>query len=314
MSARSIRVRAPAKLNLTLAVLGQRPDGFHELDSVLMALELGDELLAEGGGEGCSLVVQGPAAAGVPSDATNLALRAALAVRALAAARGLRPEGVHLTLTKCVPSQAGLGGGSADAAAAAFACAHLFGLDADDPALLQALAELGSDCAFFLTARHSGLARCTGRGEGVEPLPPLALPWSLALVTPDFGCSTAAVYRAFVAPPTRERPRPFDPRGLGALPLEEARARLVNDLERAAERAQPELAPFRAHLELHAPGAFRLAGSGSSCFGFFADEVSARNALARVQGATRGRRYALRGQWVLPARSRGMEPLSSKAH
>ncbi len=318
MSARRITVRAPAKVNLTLAVLGRRPDGYHELDSVMMALELGDELVAEAssGASGCTLELRGPAAAGVPSDATNLALRSALAVRALAAARGLRPAGVRLTLTKHVPAQAGLGGGSADAAAAALACARLFGLDPDAPEVFRALAELGSDCAFFLAARQSGLARCTGRGERVEPLPALALPWSLALVTPDFGCSTAAVYRAYVPPqaPAQERRRPFDPRALGTGVLEEARNGLVNELEPAAERACPELLAFRAHLEQHAPGAFRLAGSGSSCFGFFADEASARSALARVQGTSGGRRYALRGQWVLPARSRGMEPSLSSAH
>jgi len=322
VSARRIAVRAPAKVNLTLEVRGRRPDGHHELDSVMMALELGDELVAEldgerGGevaGRGCALALGGPAAAGVPGDATNLALRAARAVRAMAAARGLRPEGVRLTLTKHVPAQAGLGGGSADAAAAAFACARLFGLDPDDPEVLRALAELGSDCVFFLAARRSGLARCTGRGERVEPLPALVLPWSLALVTPGFGCSTAAVYRAFAPPEGPERRRPFDPHALGSGGLEQARAGLVNELEAAAERATPELKAFRAHLEEHAPGAFRLAGSGSSCFGFFADDASARSALARLSGGLGGRRYALRGQWVLPARSRGMEPISSTAH
>jgi 4-diphosphocytidyl-2-C-methyl-D-erythritol kinase len=318
LSSRRITVRAPAKINLTLEVRGRRADGYHELDSVMMALELGDELVAEIdaelGGAGCTLALRGPAAAGVPGDATNLALRGARAVREVAAARGLRPVGVRLTLTKHVPAQAGLGGGSADAAAAAFACARLFGLDPDDPELLAALAELGSDCVFFLAARQTGLARCTGRGERVEPLAPLVLPWSLVLVTPDFGCSTTAVYRAFVPPERPERRRPFDPQALGAAGLEEARARLVNELEPAAERVSPELKAFRAHLEQHAPGAFRLAGSGSSCFGFFADDASARNALARLHRASGGRRYALRGQWVLPAQSRGLDPSTSSAH
>ena len=314
MSARRVTVRAPAKINLMLSVLGRRADGYHELDGVMMALELGDVLTAEAGGMECSLSLHGPAAAGVPSDGTNLALRSVRAVRELAERRGLAPEGVRLVLEKHVPAQAGLGGGSADAAAAALACAELWGLDPDDPEILEALAALGSDCVFFLAARASGLARCTGRGERVEPLPPLSLPWSLALVTPAFGCSTAAVYRALAPEEARGSRPPFDPRALSMGPLDRARALLGNDLEPAAERAHPELKRFRAHLEEHAPGAFRLAGSGSSWFGFFDDDASARSALERLHGESRGRRYALRGQWVLAARSRGMEALDSNAH
>jgi 4-diphosphocytidyl-2-C-methyl-D-erythritol kinase len=314
VSATRVTVRAPAKVNLALAVLGRRPDGYHEIDTVMMALELGDVLVAEAAGEECTLTVRGPAAAGVPEGAANLALRGALAVRELALRRGRRPAGVRLVLEKHVPAEAGLGGGSSDAAAAAFACARLWDLDPDDTEVLGAVSALGSDCAFFLAARASGLARCTGRGERVESLPPLELPWSLALVTPSFGCSTAAAYGAHLHRPAREPRRPLDPRVLATATLEEARALLANDLAPAAERAQPELASFRAHLDERAPGAFRLAGSGSSCFGFFADERAARAALARVDDATQGRRYALRGQWVLPARSQGMEPVDSKAH
>ena len=314
MSARRVTVRAPAKVNLSLAVLGRRPDGYHELDSVMMALELGDVLTAEARGAECTLSLLGPAAAGVPEGGTNLALRGALVVRALAERQGLAPGGVHLTLEKHVPAQAGLGGGSSDAAAAALACAELWGLDPDTPEILAGLAGLGSDCAFFLAARASGLARCTGRGDEVEPLPPLSLPWSLALVTPPFGCSTAAVYGALAPSAPGEPRRPLDLQALGAGPLETARRELVNELEPAAERAHPELAGFRAYLEMLAPGAFRLAGSGSSCFGFFADEASARGVLERVGDAHRGRRYALRGRWVLPARSRGLELVASTPH
>jgi 4-diphosphocytidyl-2-C-methyl-D-erythritol kinase len=305
VSARRVTVRAPAKVNLSLAVLGRRPDGYHELDNVMMTLELGDLVTAEARDEECTLELGGPAASGVPEDGTNLALRGALAVRALAERRGLAPGGVHLTLEKRVPAQAGLGGGSSDAAAAALACAELWGLDPDEREILEALSALGSDCAFFLAARASGLARCTGRGEIVEPLAALDLRWSLALVTPDFGCSTSAVYAAFASPESKRR-EPLEPRALRAGSLEEARALLSNELEPAAERAHPELARFRARLEELAPRAFRLAGSGSSCFGFFADEADARAVLERLEGAQRGRRYALRGRWVLPARSRGL--------
>jgi 4-diphosphocytidyl-2-C-methyl-D-erythritol kinase len=309
---RSVRVRAPAKVNLSLAVLGRRADGFHELDTVLMALELGDVLEARArDDEHLELSVSGPAAAGVPSDGTNLALRAAHAVQELARMRGLAPSGAALALEKHVPAAAGLGGGSSDAAAAAFACAELWGLPPDDPALLERLAELGSDCPFFLAARATGLARCTGRGERVEALSALELPWQLVVVTPDVACSTAAVYAALERREGGERRR-FDPRALAGLPLASARARLENDLEEAAGRVQPALFEFRARLDELAPGAFRLAGSGSSCFGFFEDARAADDFLARLDAANRGRRYALRARWTGPARSQGLRRLDSK--
>lgn len=306
MNARRIALRAPAKLNLTLALFGRRPDGYHELDSVFMALELADRLEAELSGDELRLVVRGPAAAGVPSDGSNLVLRAARAVRALAASRGLAAGGIELVLEKHVPAEAGLGGGSSDAAAAALACARLYGLDPDDAELAATLAELGSDCAFFLAARATGLARCSGRGEQVAPLPALTLPGALVLLTPAFGCATSRVYAALGPERAGRSPWPFEggaPASLAAL-----RCVLFNDLELAAERSHPELADFRQWLQRLAPGTFRLAGSGSSCFGLCADEAEGRALLARLALDDRGRRYAFRGQWVLPVRSRGLGP------
>lgn len=315
MTPRRVHLRAPAKLNLVLEVLGRRPDGYHELDSVLMALELGDELVAEAcAGDGLTLSVRGPQAAGVPEDASNLVLRAAAMVRDLVHARGRTSHGVHFELEKRVPAAAGLGGGSSDAAAAALACAELWGLSADEPELLARLADLGSDCPFFLAARASGLARCTGRGERVEPLPALVLPWTLAVVTPAFGCATAAVYAAFSPPDEPPRRVPLDPTALRGHTLAGARAQLSNALEPAAERVFPALAEFRACLEAEAPGAFRLAGSGSSCFGFFADARAAEAVVARVETAAQGRRFALRSRWIGPARSLAQVPRDSRSH
>lgn len=309
MSARVV-LRAPAKLNLSLAVLGKRPDGTHELDTVLLALALADELALEpSAGAADSLVVRGPAAAGVPADDSNLALRAVAAVRALARARGLAAPALALELLKRVPAQAGLGGGSSDAAAAALGACRIFGLDPDLPEVAAALAALGSDCPFFLRARETGLARCTGRGERVEPWPALTLPWTIALVTPGFGCATGDVYRALQVP-SKSSPAALE---LAALQesLAAARRALQNDLEAAAERAFPPLAAFRARLEALAPGTFRLAGSGSSCFGFCADAAEAEDLLARLAASEEARRYGLRGRWILPARSAGAERLET---
>src|SRR5687767_2605032 len=112
-------VRAPAKVNLSLQVLGRRSDGYHDLDTVLMALELADVLtLQVSEGPHDSLAVLGPAAAGVPGDESNLALQAVRRLRALASERGRPAPALQLTLEKRIPAQAGLAGGSADAAAA----------------------------------------------------------------------------------------------------------------------------------------------------------------------------------------------------
>jgi len=314
--ARRVCARAPAKINLTLAVLGRRPDGFHELDSLFLALDLADTLEVERSpGPGVHLTLTGPAAEGVPAGAENLAVRAAEAALARAGVAG----GLRIALEKHVPSGAGLGGGSSDAAAALAASAELLGLDPDDAALREALEALGSDCAFFLRARGTGLARCTGRGERVEPLA-LAFPWTVVLVTPAFGCATAEVYRALGAgaydpagdPAGRRAGR--EPRALLALPLERLRGELANGLEPAALRTRPELAGMKRELEGLEPGAFRLTGSGSSFFALCTDRAAGQALCARAEAALRARRYALRGAWVLRARGRGTEWAPSRSH
>ena len=308
---RWVEVSAPAKVNLSLCVIGRRPDGYHELDTLMMGLALADRLrIAERAGED-RLRVSGPQARGVPADARNLALRAVGAVRRLARARGHELAGVHVELEKHIPSAAGLGGGSSDAAGAALACAHLAGLDPDEPELLRALGEVGSDCAFFLAARASGLARCRGRGEHVEPLSAWRGPFALLIVTPAFGCATATVYDALPEPAGS---RPLDPACLARADLADLRALLHNDLEAAALRSHPALEPFRARLEDLAPGAFHLAGSGSSWFGFLDDEGAARRVMNELARAGSERRYALRGQWLLPATSTGLAVRAMKLH
>jgi 4-diphosphocytidyl-2-C-methyl-D-erythritol kinase len=259
------------------------------------------------------LTVAGPASDGVPSDGTNLVLRAVAGARRLARARGRDAPGLEIALEKHIPAQAGLGGGSSDAAAAVYGAASLFGFDPDHVDVLEALAELGSDCPFFLRARASGVARCTGRGERVEPWPGLALPWTLALFTPGFGCATGEVYRALEPRDCHPDAVPLDPFQLAGS-IDGARAQLVNDLEPAAERSHRSLAALRERLEGLAPRAFRLAGSGSSCFGFFRDARTAAEVLGRLAADGEGRRYALRGSWILPARGQGMALLSSTLH
>ena len=199
---RATRVRAiaPAKVNLSLEVLGRRPDGFHEIRSEMLAIDLCDSLeVRPDRGGGVRLSLAGPvASADVPSDGSNLVCRAAHA--ALAEGRRLgsiaSEAGVEIALVKRIPTRAGLGGGSSDAAAAWIATAAAYGLQPSDEARDRELAAIGSDCVFFAAAGATGYASCGGRGERVEPRPNPEPGIGIALLTPSVECSTAEVYRS----------------------------------------------------------------------------------------------------------------------
>ena len=306
----SVTVEAPAKLNLDLLLRGRRPDGFHALETTLLALDRCDRLeVARTDSGAVALEVDGPAASSdVPADGRNLAWRAAagLLEEARATGRASATDGLALRLTKHVPSGAGLGGGSADAAAAVLGGALLFDLDPDDPALLARLAGLGSDCAFFLAARATGAARCTGRGEQVEPLGVPRGPRAFVVLTPAVHATTAAVY-AGLRPVERDSARaPLDFEAWLAADLGDARAALVNDLEASALRLHPELARWRTLLDDEGAGHFRLTGSGSSFFGLFAERPAAEAFLARLRASRKARDHGLRSAFVASARGAGV--------
>jgi 4-diphosphocytidyl-2-C-methyl-D-erythritol kinase len=297
-----VRALAPAKVNLWLDVLGRRADGYHEIDSGLLALELADEVEARAVPErGVALDVSGPfASPDVQRDERNLAWRAAQGcLDALGESRG-----IELRLVKNVPSQAGLGAGSADAAAALAACEAALQRSLSEERALELLARLGSDCVFFRRAAATGFARCTGRGEQVEVLPVPPPGWSIAVLVPDVGAPTASVYAALReglrmnAPPSTVRP--------GLLDQSErvARGALSNGLEQAASTAVPELARWRELLDGCGAGHFRLSGSGSSSFGLFRDPKEADHCLSALARAARARGLAPRARWVTrPARA-----------
>ncbi len=301
----ALRVVAPAKINLRLEVLGRRGDGFHELSTTMLALELADELELRAGEPGeLTLRVSGPAAsADVPTDERNLAWAAA---RAALDASPWSEVGLHLHLIKRVPSRAGLGGGSSDAAAAAFGAAWMAGLPSarfDD--LLEPLGSLSSDAPFFLGARATGHAWCTGRGEQVEELNAPLKPWTVVLLVPDFECPTAEVYgRLRLAPGS-----PLD-RGEPVINLLdrselEARGLLFNGLEIAALRARPELGRWRALLGQLGMPHFRLSGSGSSLFGLYRDAEEAAADLERARAGAKAAGLGLRAS-LLTRPSRGV--------
>ncbi len=293
----ALELLAPAKLNLFLEVLGRRPDGFHELETLLVAIDLADRLsIRTTERPGVHLTLTGPAAsAEIPSDGRNLAVRAAAGVLALAAP-GAGPAGFALTLEKHVPAGAGLGGASADAAAAALGAARLLGLDPLGAAVLGLVRSLGSDCAFFLEAQGSGLALCHGRGERVTPL---ALPQTrqgssptpFVLVLPALFASTPAVYGALRLAPDHVPRRLANPRLGGPAGL---RAQAFNRLEAPALACVDGLREWRALLDAVDPGGFHLSGSGASFFGIPSASETAAGQVREIRVRARDRNLGLR--------------------
>jgi 4-diphosphocytidyl-2-C-methyl-D-erythritol kinase len=256
---RLARVRATAypKLTLSLRVLGRRADGFHDLDALVVSLGQPHDVVeayavpAPGGVQ--VEVVGDEAAVDVPTDHRNLAFIAAekLLVRA-----GRSGHGVRLVVRKQIPAGAGLGGGSADAAAALLAVRRLLEVDVDDAGVDELAAEIGSDVSFCV---RGGAAWMRGRGEVIESV---ALPQGLAFVVaiPRFRLSTPDVYRKWdeLGGPRATRSVPA-PRRVDALLPE-----LANDLEPAAEAVEPGLVEFRHALEAATGRPALLAGSGSA--------------------------------------------------
>jgi 4-diphosphocytidyl-2-C-methyl-D-erythritol kinase len=263
---------ARAKINLHLAVHARRPDGFHALTTVFQAIDLADTLTIVERDGPFTLRCPGSDA---PEDDSNLVARAA---RALAAELG-RPEpaGLEVTLAKQVPTQAGLGGGSADAMAALRLLCDIWGIPPDRDLLARVGGRLGSDVPFFA---WGGTALGLGRGDAITPLPSLPA-LSCAIVRPPFGVSTADAYR-WVAESRAGRPSPdvpFDPPAhpgewIGRL------AGCRNDFEPVVAARHPEIAEAVATLRAAGARLAMMSGSGSAVFGLFEDAGAASRAMA----------------------------------
>src|SRR4051812_18395499 len=271
----SVTTTAPAKLNLTLRVVGTRRDGFHELDALTVTVAApADELTITAAPGTVALTVTG-GGADVPPGEENLAVRAARAVLPSGA-------GVRIGLTKMTPSGAGLGGGSADAAAVLRVLRDRFDLDA--ATVMAAAAELGSDVPVGVDGRR---VRLRGRGEVLDPVE-LAGELQGVIAPPGFALATPDVFRAWDALGGTGRPRTV------AAPAAVAHLvpNLVNDLEPAAERVAPGLTAFRDALARVAGAEPLLAGSGSSYWFAVADAETATFVAARVRDELSVRTFA----------------------
>lgn len=275
----SVTVRVPAKVNVQLAVGAARPDGFHDLANVFLAVGLHDEVTVTPAEE-LRVTCEGPDAAQVPLDRTNLAARAAIA---LAERRGLDPA-VHLHIIKDIPVAGGMAGGSADGAGALLACDALWGTDASREELLDICAELGSDVPFSLVG---GAALGTGRGEKLRPLD-VGGDFSWVFATAERGLSTPAVFREFDRlTEGLDVPEPVASEALlGALAEgdpDALAAAVSNDLQPAALSLFPELADTLAAGSAAGALAGLVSGSGPTTAFLARDSGSA----ARIAAALR---------------------------
>ncbi len=278
-----MRLDAWAKVNLTLHVVGRRADGFHELDSLVVFAGIGDTLEIAPA-KRLRLSIDGPFAPGLSRGAANLAVRAARALRAdhpaPAAGPAIGPTGARLRLTKRLPVAAGIGGGSADAAAALRGLNRVWGLDIGAEALRDLGATLGADVPVCLAARPGFLG---GIGEHFEPAPDLPRFW-LVLVNPGVPLPTRAVFKARRGEFSAPLPRFAAPADVAALVRHLMAGR--NDLEATAMTLVPAIGEVLAALR-ESPRCLlaRMSGSGATCFGLFAEPEAARAAAARIGAA-----------------------------
>ncbi|EME70206.1 4-diphosphocytidyl-2-C-methyl-D-erythritol kinase [Paramagnetospirillum caucaseum] len=281
----SFSIEAPAKVNLTLHVVGRRDDGYHLLDSLVAFAGVGDTLEFRPA-DTLRLEVTGPTAGQIPAEGENIVLKAA---RLLAGAAGVT-RGAAITLTKRLPVAAGIGGGSADAAAALKGLMRLWDVVLPAGTLAKVALSIGADVPVCLAGTPT---RMMGVGEMLEPAPALPPAW-LLLVNPMVPLHTPPVFKARTGPFSAADPLTDSPRDAKALAAALAARR--NDLTPPAITIEPVvgevLAAIAATPDCLLP---RMSGSGATCFGLYAEESQARAAAARLAAAHPA-------WWIAPAR------------
>jgi 4-diphosphocytidyl-2-C-methyl-D-erythritol kinase len=271
---RRVELSAAAKVNLALEVLGRRADGYHEVVTVMQAVELCDRIVLED----IAALELATTAPGVPTDASNLALRAAMILRE----RSGLDRGVRITLDKRIPVAAGLGGGSTDAAAVLLGLNRLWSLRWPIARLAEVAVTLGMDVPFFL---RGGAALATGRGEKLEAMRSTAL--ALVLVNPRYASSTSEAYGrltpAMYTDGARARAMAT---ALESKRVERVAGTLYNALEAAVLPAQPEIGRMKAALLAAGALGAVMSGSGPTVFGIARSLDHARQIQRRVRRAS----------------------------
>ena len=271
-------VFSPAKINLYLRILGRRPDGYHELETVMAPLDFGDQITLHPRPTGLTLECDHP---DLPTDARNLALRAA---QLLAESAGVT-QGAHIVLEKRTPLAAGLGGGSSNAAAVLRGLNQLWRLNTPAATLDDLAARLGSDVNLFLA---DSVALCHGRGERVQPVPCRSTA-TVLLINPGFGISTKWAYESWARAAASPGLTPGAPdvtlllRGLAANELAGVAGNLFNSLEAPSVRKFPVLQLLKQALRADGAEGALMSGSGATVFGLFAQRDQAERSAERIR-------------------------------
>ena len=246
-----LKLFSPAKINLFLRILSKEPTGYHSLSSVFQTISLGDTLLFEAGHDEKDHLTTTDAS--LPTDQSNLVIKATELFRKKTGSK----QGFNIHLVKQIPHEAGLGGGSGNAATTLWACNQLTNMHLSTETLQQWSAEIGSDIPFFFS---KGTAYCTGRGEQVENLPPLPST-SLFIIKPQDGLSTPEVYRRLNFRENEKKEKRGELEAfLTGNPI------YVNDLEQPAFEIRPELKKLKKNLQEQGFDVVLMSGSGSSFF------------------------------------------------
>lgn len=283
MSQQSASIPVFAKINWNLRVLGRRDDGYHEIDTVLQSIDLHDTITFERTDDNTIRLWCDDRF--VPTDQTNLVWRAAAALR-----EGYAVEsGVNIRLVKRIPSEAGLGGGSSDAAATLIALADFWGLTTSVNEVLQIAQSLGSDVPFFC---YGGTARATGRGNVIEPLGDAA-ERHLLVIKPNASVSTAKAYEALHSPAlTSSEAKPILSRSQASDDSASFDLNaLHNDFETAIFQLEPEIERAKNALLKSGAGAAMLCGSGSAVVGIFEKQDAQERAIQAIELETGWRAF-----------------------
>ena len=273
--ASTLTAKAPAKINLFFEVLGKRNDNFHDIVSIALPIRLFDTLTFTATDEP-EIQFECIGNTEIPTDDTNLVLRATKIIRQ----RFNVQKGAIITLTKHIPSQAGLGGGSSDAVAALRLACRGWNLEVSNAELLPIAAEIGSDCPIFL---YDVPTISKGRGEQIQPLPPFPPLWFVLLKPPE-GLSTANVYAECM--PLHDGQFRQPDALLTALTsgnVQEIGQHLLNRLEVPAQKLWHRFGTIKEQLLSAGCLAVQMSGSGTTFFGLCADEVHAMEVFQRLR-------------------------------